>query len=94
MAREVRDEHRDICRCPAGRRHQHLRTSCGRELTVGRLALGDDRYPAQRIFVDLGACPGCEMTAWAGLTVTQARQLARALVSEAAAAEQDSSAGR
>jgi hypothetical protein len=75
-------------------RHQYLRTSCGRELTVGRLALGDDRRPAQRIFVDVGACPGCDTTAWAALTVTQARQLAWALLFEAAAADQDSSARR
>jgi hypothetical protein len=72
----------------SGRRHQQLRTSCGRELTVGRLALGDDRHPAQRIFVDLGTCPGCRTTAWAGLTATEARQLARALLAEAAAADQ------
>jgi hypothetical protein len=78
----------------SGRRHQHLRTSCGRELTVGRLALGDARHPAQRVFVDLGACPGCGTTAWAGLTVTEARQLARALLSEAAAADQNSSADK
>jgi hypothetical protein len=56
-----------------GRRHRHLRTSCGRVLTIGRLALGDDRHPAQRIFVDLGNCPGCDTGAWAGLTVTEAR---------------------
>ncbi len=72
----------------SGGRHQYLRTGCGRQLTVGRLALGDDRHPAQRIFVDLGACAGCETTAWAGLTVTEARQLARTLLSEAAAADQ------
>lgn len=76
----------------ARQRHQRLRTSCGRELTVGRLALGDDRHPAQRIFIDVGACPGCGATAWAALTVTEARLLARALLSEAAAAGQKSPA--
>jgi putative redox protein len=74
----------------ARRGHAYLRTSCGRELTVGRLALGNDRHPAQRVFVNLGDCPGCDGTEWAGLTVTEARQLARALLSQAAAAERES----
>ena len=41
----MRDEARSRCgRGPDGR-HEYLRTSCGRELTVGRLALGDARHP-------------------------------------------------
>jgi putative redox protein len=72
-----------------GQRHEYLRTSCGRELTVGRLALGDDRHPALRIFVDLGECPGCDGTGWAGLTVPEARRVAWALLSQAAAAERE-----
>lgn len=72
-----------------GKRHEHVRTSCGRELTIGRLALGDAQHPAARVFVDLGECPGCEGTEWAGLTVAEARQLARAVLSEAAAAERE-----
>jgi putative redox protein len=75
-----------------GQRHEYLRTSCGRELTVGRLALGDDRHPAQRIFVDLGDCPGCDGTGWAGLTVAEARRVARSLLSQAAASERESQA--
>lgn len=78
---------------PRGHGHAHLRTSCGRELTVGRLALGDDQHPAERIFVDLGEPPGFPGTAWAGLTVTEARQLGRALLSEAATAEREGRAG-
>jgi hypothetical protein len=70
-------------------RHDYLRTSCGRELTVGRLALGDVRHPAARVFVDLGDCPGCGGTGWAGLTVAEARQLARAVLAQAAAAERE-----
>jgi hypothetical protein len=66
-----------------------VRTSCGREVTVGRLALGAARQPAARVFVDLGDCPGCDGTGWAGLTVAEARQLARAVLSQAAAAEQE-----
>jgi hypothetical protein len=46
---------------------------------------------AQRIFVDVGVCPGCDTTAWAALTVTEAGQLGRALLSEVAAAKQQSS---
>ncbi len=69
--------------------HEYVRTSCGRELTVGRLALGDARHPAARVFVDLGQCSGCEGTGWAGLTVAEARQLAQAVVAQAAAAERE-----
>lgn len=73
----------------AGKPREHLRTSCGRELTVGRLALGDAGHPAERVFVDLGSCPGCEGTGWAGLTTDEARRLAAALLAQAAAAEQE-----
>lgn len=71
------------------RRHDRLRTGCGRELTIGRLALGDARYPAARVFVDLGECSGCRGSGWAGLTVAEARQLARAVLAQAAAAERE-----
>ena len=64
-----------------------LRTTCGRVLTVGRLALGEARHPAHRISLDLGNCPGCEASAWAGLTLAEARELAALLLSQAAAAE-------
>jgi len=70
--------------------HEYLSTSCGRKLTVGRLALGNSRHPARRIFVDLGDCAGCAGTGWAGLAVAEARQLAAALLSQAAAAEGES----
>jgi hypothetical protein len=70
-----------------GDRHVYLRTTCGRQLTIGRLALGDARHPAARVFLDLGDCPGCDAAGWAGLTVAEARQLAHAILSQAAAAE-------
>ncbi len=73
----------------ADRRHERVRTSCGRQLTVGRLALGDARRPAARVFVDLGNCTGCEGSEWAGLTVAEARQFARAVLAQAAAAERE-----
>jgi hypothetical protein len=70
-----------------------LRTSCGRQLTIGRLALGDAGRPAARVFVDIGECSGCETSVWAGLTVPEARLLARALLLQAAAAERECTAG-
>jgi hypothetical protein len=42
-----------------------------------------------RVFVDLGDAPGCEVKGWAGLTVAEARKFARAVLSQAAAAEQE-----
>jgi uncharacterized OsmC-like protein len=73
----------------SGHGHEHLRTSCGRDVTVGRLDLGNARHPSRRIFLDLGGCPGCGGASWAGMTVAEARQVARALLAEAAAAERE-----
>jgi hypothetical protein len=73
----------------SGRQHHYLRTSCGRELAIGRLALGDARHPAPRVFVDLGECPGCEGAGWVGLTLDEARQFAQAVLAQAAAAERE-----
>jgi len=67
--------------------HEYVRTACGREVTIGRLVLGDARHPAARVFVDLGSCPGCDGASWAGLTVAEARQLAGALLAQAMAAD-------
>ena len=69
------------------RHHEHLRTSCGRDLTIGRLALGDAAHPAGRVFIDLGKCRDCNGGAWAGLSPAEARRLAAALLSQAAAAD-------
>ena len=69
--------------------HDHVRTSCGRDLTIGWLALGDSAHPSGRVFIDLGKCQGCDGSTWAGLSVAEARRLASALLSQAAAAEQD-----
>jgi putative redox protein len=71
------------------RRHHHVRTSCGRDLTIGRLVLGNSAHPAGRVFLDLGECRDCDGSTWAGLSVAEARRLASALLSQAAAAEQD-----
>ena len=75
------------------REHHHVRTSCGRDRTVGRLALGNSGHPAGRVFVDLGDCPSCDGSRWAGLTVAEARDLAWALLAQAEAAERDGQAG-
>lgn len=76
------------------RQHDHLRTSCGRDLTIGRLALGDAARPAGRVFIDLGKCRDCDGSTWAGLSPAEARRLAAALLSQAAAAEQDAQDGQ
>jgi hypothetical protein len=41
------------------------------------------------VFVDLGECADCEGGGWAGFTVAEARQLARAVLAQAAAAERE-----
>jgi len=71
------------------RGHERLRTSCGRNLTTGWLALGDSGYPVARVFVDLGDCPGDVASHWASLTVAEARDFAASLLAEAAAAERE-----
>ena len=73
--------------------HDHLRTSCGRELTIGRLALGDAARPAGRVFLDLGPRQDGDGSSWAGLSAAEARQLATALLAQAAAAERDGQDG-
>jgi putative redox protein len=76
----------------SGSGNGHLRTSCGRELTVGTLDPGDARHAVPRIFLDLGGRPGCDGASRARLTAAQARQVARALLGEAAAAEREACA--
>lgn len=70
-------------------RHEYLHTTCGTDVTVGRLALGDHLHPVGRVFVGMADEPDHDQTAWAGLTVSEARELARALLSQAAAVERD-----
>jgi uncharacterized OsmC-like protein len=76
------------------RHHDHLRTSCGRDLSIGRLALGDAAHPAGRVFIDLGKSRDCDGSTWAGLSPAEARRLAAALLSQAAAADQDARDGQ
>ena len=69
------------------RLHVSFRTMCGREIQVGHLALGGGRHPAQRVSLDIGASPGGGTGTWAGLTVAEARWLAEALLTQAAACD-------
>jgi putative redox protein len=64
-----------------------FRTQCGREVRVGRLALGSRERPAWRVSLDVGHAPGRDDGAWAGLSPVEARRLAAALLAQAAAAE-------
>ena len=61
----------------SAREHHYVRTSCGRDLTIGRLALGNSGHPVGRVFVDLGDCPDCE-SRWAGLSVAVTAEFAMA----------------
>jgi putative redox protein len=67
--------------------HQGFRTTCGREVRAGRLALGDLRRPVGRVSLDIGQAPDGHDGTWAALTVAEARGLAAALLTQAAAAE-------
>ena len=79
----------DIATSGAGRADPHVsfRTTCGREISVGHLALGGGRHPAQRVSLGIGASSGAGNGTWAGLTVGEARRLAEALLRQAAACD-------
>ena len=51
------------------------------------MTLGDTQWSAQRVSVDIGSCTGCGDGTRATLTAAEARQLAGALLTEAAIAE-------
>jgi hypothetical protein len=67
--------------------HVSLRTMCGREIRVGHLVLGGGHHPAQRVSLDIGASSDGGTGTWAGLTVGEARRLAAALLTQAAACD-------
>lgn len=64
-----------------------FRTTCGRLIRIGLLTLGGPRRPACRVSLDIGPTPDRADSAWAGLTAGEARQLAAALLAQAAAAD-------
>ena len=67
--------------------HVSVRTTCGREIRVGHLALGGGPHPAQRVSLGISASPDTEDGTWAGLTADEARQLAVALLVQAASCD-------
>ena len=67
--------------------HISVRTSCGREIRIGHLALGGGPHPAWRVSLGISASPDIQDGTWAGLTVDEARQLAAALLAQAAACD-------
>ncbi|MGO8893165.1 MAG: hypothetical protein ACLQB1_26280 [Streptosporangiaceae bacterium] len=67
--------------------HVSVRTMCGREIQVGHLALGGGSHLARRVSLGISASSDTEDGTWAGLTVDEARQLAAALLAQAAACD-------
>jgi putative redox protein len=61
--------------------------SGGRQVRVERLDLGDAQRPDHRVSLDIGHLPGQQDGSWAALTPPEARRLAAALLSQAAAAD-------
>lgn len=74
-------------RTPDSAEAQVCRTTCGRDMRVGYLFLGDAQWSATRVTVVVGQCPGCRDGTMATLTVAEARWLAGALLTQAIAAE-------
>ncbi|HEY4463447.1 MAG TPA: hypothetical protein VGN41_12355 [Streptosporangiaceae bacterium] len=64
-----------------------FRTTCGRLIRVGLLTLGGASRPARRVSLDIGPTADRADSAWAGLTASEARELAAALLAQAAAAD-------
>lgn len=64
-----------------------LVTSCGRRVAVRRLRLASPERPISRITLNVGPDVGGEPGLWAALTVGEARDLARRLLTQAALAE-------
>src|SRR5260370_17863237 len=80
-------------RARTGYEHQGFRTTCGRDVRAGRLALGDLQRPVRRVSLEIGKSPGGPDGTWAALTVSEARRLAAVLLAQAAAAEHDDEPG-
>jgi uncharacterized OsmC-like protein len=70
-----------------------LRTTCGSDVLVGRLTPGDTGRPGQSISLGVGRAPGFADGIGTVLTPAEARQLAAALLRQAAAAEGGTAAG-
>ena len=72
---------------PQAREQPAFRTSCGRDVRVGRLALGGPDRRVGRVSLAIGHASGADDGTWAALTPAEARQLAAALLRQAAAAD-------
>jgi putative redox protein len=70
---------------PAGARG--FQTGCRRQVRVGTMTLGDAQWTAQRVSLDISSSAGLGDGTRATLTAAEARQLAGALLVEAANAE-------
>jgi putative redox protein len=75
------------CDAAQARERFIFRTTAGRNVGVGRPALDDTEAPGQHVSLHIGHSPDGEDGASAALTPTEARQLAAALLEQAAAAE-------
>ncbi len=75
------------------REHSSFRTTCGRDVRVGRIALAGAGRDAWRISLDIGRSPGQDDASWAGLTPLEARRLAASLLGQAAAADRETGPG-
>lgn len=73
--------------------HLRFRTTCGREIRIGLLALGDVQYLARRVSLDISPSSGAGDGTWVGLTAGEARQFAAALLAQATAAEHNEGHG-
>src|SRR6516225_3415928 len=70
----------------------HFWAAGGRRVRVERLDLGDAQRSDHRVSLDIGHLPGQEAGSWAALTPAEARRVAAALLSQAAAADGPESA--
>ena len=76
-----------VCDGPQAREQLLVRTMAGRDVQVGRTTLGDTAAPGRHVSLQIGHAPGGENGVWAALTPGEARQLAVALLQQAAAVE-------
>ena len=72
---------------PGASHHLGFRTMCGREIQIGHLVLGGGGHPAERVSLRIGAASDNEAGTWVGLTAGEARCLAAALLTQAAAGD-------
>jgi hypothetical protein len=64
-----------------------FRTTCGRQIRIGLLVLRGIQPPAERVSLGISPVSGSDQETWVGFTAAEARQLAAALLAQAAAAE-------